>query len=100
MKAPRLLLLFSLLLSVSPRAVSAQQAFDCGLRNLSLHFARAVQPARAAAAFAQLADALAGSPQFGSLGDCNLSAAVPPAGAPNRNLCVPATRGLNYNWLL
>jgi len=62
-------------------SASAQAAFDCGLRNLSLHFARSIQPARSAAALQEVADALEGSPQFGGFpAGCNLSAAVPAPG--------------------
>jgi hypothetical protein len=43
----------------------SQQTFDCGLRNLSLHFAKAIQPGRPSRFLSEIADALMGSPQFG-----------------------------------
>ena len=44
--------------------VLAQQTFDCGLRNLSLHFAASIQPQRSSTFFTEITDALLGSPQY------------------------------------
>lgn len=57
------MLLFNILLLSS--FVTGQQSFDCGLRNLSLHFARIIQPSRPSRFLSEIADALLGSPQFG-----------------------------------
>jgi len=58
-----MMLLFNILLLST--FVTGQQSFDCGLRNLSLHFARAIQPSRPSRFLSEIADALLGSPQFG-----------------------------------